>query len=165
MMYVRSLYLSISELTQNLKTGSLEKLYEPPKVQFSFETYGWMVLLIILILLLMYLIWRFIQKDRYRRIAIRNLEHLAKDNENSALGILILLKNLAMDVYGRESIAALNGEDWFSFLDARASSVDFSSMADSLNALVYKNIPLENEQRSSLFMYAKKWIRNHERKL
>jgi hypothetical protein len=93
------------------------QLIEPPPVPFSFDTPGWHaagLLLIALLCLAAWLLWRRHERNRYRSEALQWLT--VKDR--SVYETDLLLKRIAMRHYGREKVAAMRGMEWIGFLNS-----------------------------------------------
>ena len=83
----------------------------------------WLVALIILavIITLVYFLRRRFLKNKYRKVALNKLSLLESHNKDNALGTLeeisAILRRVAMQTYGRQSVAPLAGDSWLEFLD------------------------------------------------
>ncbi len=152
---------------QEIVIPDLEPLYEAEPVAFSFDTPAWYVLLALLLIALIFGLWKWYSSYRsreYRRIAIKRLEgiKLTDSPESAALStIQITLKQVAMFTYGRPMVAALFGMDWLQFLEKTGRQTPFTKfdllVAPSSEKAVENSAPHIGALRD----IAKKWIRTH----
>lgn len=154
---------NIRDSLTNSLAANLQPLYEPDSVQFSFDAVAWRVLFAVVSVLVLVLIFRIIRsyvRDAYRRRALVQVNKAVSNME-----ILIILKQLAMQVYGRERVASLYGESWLSFLDKTGKGMSFSEQEDKFLNIVYNSDSGGDDIEPELLLGAKKWIRTHARKL
>lgn len=147
----------------------LGPLYEPEAVGFSFHSPGWYILAAFLLLFALYHFIKWLKtyiKNAYRREALKNLLVIEaglgqKENETSLRSTLVLLKNVAMQTFGREYVAALYGKDWLIFLEEKGSDTPFQKYASSISAALYRSEKPKAEQVKEIIALSKRWIRNH----
>jgi hypothetical protein len=152
---------------QDIVLPELESLYEPEPVVFSFETPAWYVLWGLVLIALIFGLWKWYRGYRsreYRRIAVKNIGgiQLTDSAENSALStIQITLKQVAMSTYGRPMVAALFGKEWLQFLERTGKHTPFTQY----ELLIGTNSEVSKKQNASqigaLRDMAKKWIITH----
>ncbi|MDG3583878.1 MULTISPECIES: DUF4381 domain-containing protein [Galbibacter] len=139
----------------------LAPLYEPERVPFTFETIGWKVLAIVLVvlacLIAYYLIKRY-YKNAYRREAITKL-----NQAGSVLDILVIVKVVAMQTFGRETVGPLYGREWLEFLDDAVDEPLFAPYKEDIEEVTYRSNTLAPETRELILLNSKKWIRTHAR--
>jgi hypothetical protein len=169
--------------SENFGNYMLKGIAEIPPlnaVPWDFSAPGWPYLFSFIIFccsLVLFRLWRRWQANAYRRTALRTLRELSPDE---ALKLLpALLKSTAMTTFGRESVAALYGDDWLAFLEAtlpQPTSLRLfrsgekkgfnGSLGRFFVALSYQKFhsltvsPREAEQLLSL---ARRWINSHQR--
>lgn len=148
--------------TTELKAADfkLEGLYEPPPVEFTFETIGWSILAGLVFLAIG--VWMFSSirqfvKNKYRREALAKI----KNSDNDMNTIWVVLKQVAIYRFGRREVADLTGKDWLSFLEHSAADVEFLKWSDEVNQILYEKVTLDESIRVELVTNAKKWIKNH----
>ena len=144
----------------------LNALYEPPPVPFTFETVGWEVLGVVLILLLLILAWLWVRSYRqnaYRRAALRQLD-LYQERSWKVQDVLLLLKKSAIHAYGRGLTGNLYGHDWLEFLDRSGKNVNLLQLEPEITAAVYQNKSLSPQAGHDLLVNARNWIKTHARK-
>jgi len=146
----------------------LGPLYEPEAVEFSFATPGWYVLGALLLLLLVYVIMkaaRLYVKNAYRRSALRSLteieEGLRQDYETGLREVLVLLKRVAMEAFGRETVAPLHGDDWLEFLEEKGKDTPFREYGSTIFTAVYAAGEIEEHQLGNIIGLCKRWIKTH----
>lgn len=149
-----------------MKASALSQLhdfYQPPPPSWTPQTVGWYVLFGLLCLLAVWIAWRIFarwKRNRYRREALRELQHA------DISAIPVLLKRTALAAWPRERVASLSGEPWLQFLDQTggagtlARSAGNRAGADLLD-LDYRGTTPTPEQEKSIRQTAADWIRSH----
>lgn len=155
---------------------SLDRLHDviaPPPVPWWPPAPGWywvlgFVLVVILVLVLRFFIhW---QRNRYRREA---LAELARYQAAGAAGQRVkviaslagLLKRTALSAWPRTQVAALNGPDWFAFLNRTGGAGRFGSGAGALlEGAAYDSRQaqsLDDAQTAELVELVRHWLKHH----
>jgi len=124
---------------------------------------GWWILLIgipVLIFALVWL-WRFLRRKTPRKLALAELEAIAKsaeDNRGQVRQIAILLRRTALSVYPRADVAGLVGEEWLDFLDNPLKRKDFSEGAGRLliEAPYRREVDTDLD---ALFALCREWVK------
>lgn len=154
---------------------SIEQLTElglPAPISYMPQTWGWWLLLGLLIVGLLawagrrYWQWR---RDRYRREALLRLAQLQSNSDQLAAlrELPELLKRVALSIPSAhlQAPAALSGEDWQAFLvkhSPRALPADFSQqLAQLAYAPDATLFALPTEKRQQLFSTCKHWVELH----
>lgn len=151
---------------QEANLPDLEPLYEPEPVVFSFETPAWYVLLALLLIGLLFVLWKWYSSYRsmeYRREAVKKLEdiQLSVASESATVStIQIILKQVAMFTYGRPAVAALFGKEWLQFLEHTGKQTPFTQFELLLETTTEETVN-DASQLVALRDTAKKWIRTH----
>jgi hypothetical protein len=143
----------------------LGALYEPPPVSFSFEPVGWSILagiLIVGVLILAIVLVRNYIRNRYRRDALQTLDSIAQQ-ESAANQIFVLLKQVAIQAYGRERVGPLYGKEWLQFLDSTGKDVQLQQYEDQLKPAMYAGQGFSRETKNKIVLNAKQWIKTHAR--
>ncbi|WP_200976601.1 DUF4381 domain-containing protein [Echinicola sp. 20G] len=143
------------------------KLYEPESVKFSFETVGWTIVGVVLLLGVLVLIFLGVRnhiRNKYRREALENIRMLSGE-EQRLMEVFVVLKNTAMKAFGRNKVGGLYGHDWLAFLEKTGKQVNFLDREEEFMAALYKNDRLSNEGKNKLLVNAEKWVRTHAREL
>lgn len=153
--------LILASQNENLQ---LTPIQEPAPIPFSFETIGWKILLIFILLLLIFSTFKWIQhykKNAYRRIAIKHLLTIKNESDTSINESAILLKSIAITAYGRKEVAALYGNEWLQFLESTGKNTLFTKYADSLLAIQNSNQNIDVTTQKEILSLTKKWIQTH----
>lgn len=138
-------------------------LYEPPALAFSFETPGWTILAVIVILLMITFFVLWIRKrirNKYRREALREIDRLRPESE-AIYAVFLMLKKVAIQVFGRKNVASLHGKDWLLFLDKTGKKVQFQELDSQIFAILYEGEKPSIQTSESILNNAKKWIKTH----
>lgn len=153
----------------NIDLSELEPLYEPGAVQFSFQTPGWYILFGLTGIILLFIILKWIQnynKNKYRREALKNLEAIERryhtKNEGSYLNeVFVLLKIVAIQKFGRETVASSFGESWLKFLEEKGKNTPFQKHAAVVSAVLYESGDVGSADAKQIFELTRKWIKTH----
>lgn len=128
---------------------------------------GWWALLILLtgIFLLLLWLWRKRQEQRqldWFGLAKVELEHLQTRYRNEPLILVrelsVLLRRVAISLYGRERVAGLTGNAWLSFLDKTAGKNLFKDKFDNLLTEIPYRADAEAETRA-LIAAIHEWLK------
>ncbi len=139
----------------------LQPLYEPEAVPFTFDTLGWKVLGVVLVLLI--LVWGFKAIKKYKKNAHRRNALAVVEQSPSTETIFVLLKQLAIETYGREKVGAMYGVSWFQFLDKTGKNVHFSTLQDAIQNSLYKNETPNKTTQEQIKSNAINWIKTYAR--
>ncbi|ASI92764.1 DUF4381 domain-containing protein [Vibrio mediterranei] len=141
----------------------------PEMTPFFPQTIGWkiagvFILLSSLLVLLRW--WKSYQANRYRRIALKAIARLPKNQPNYYLTVLnSVLKQTACHCYPHSSVASLYGEAWLLFLQSKSNSNMFSSsIAQQWQQAIYAkklNQEWTPSQLRQLELMACDWIKQH----
>lgn len=142
---------------------ALQGLYEPSPIAFTFETIGWSILAALLALIILTVVIFQIRKyirNRYRREAIAEMEGLSQAPLSSTL---VIVKRVAIQVFGREQVGSLHGREWLEFLEGSAKHVQFVCYEQNINQVLYTDQPVAEPLQQEIMSNAKNWIRHHAR--
>ena len=145
----------------------LGNILEPDPLTFTFETIGWKILAVLLFMVATAVLYRRLKlyrKNEYRREAIKKLQIIEAENISSQRKINhlnITLKQVAIIAFGREQVAALYGDDWFSFLDSKHKNTDFATYANSFKNALYSDEEVDKNTLDLISGITKKWIKQH----
>ncbi|NNA42885.1 DUF4381 domain-containing protein [Pseudomonas lactis] len=160
----------------NPNIPSIEQLKElvlPAPVSYAPQTWGWWMLLCLLVIAVLlvsarrYWQWR---RDRYRREALVRLAELQNSDEqlNALRELPELLKRVALSMpspWNTPPVGALGGKDWQAFLkrhSAQPLPADFSvQLAQLAYAPDTTLLALSSDKRDQLFATCKHWVEHH----
>ena len=136
---------------------------------------GWYLLFGVLLVVLSWFTYTLIRRwinNRYRRVALQQLQLLAEDIQNTdnrdtgLRQIPVLLKRTALSVYPRSQLASLTGRNWHDFLNSKVSKPSFTeSTADLLDEISYSVGDLskvEPQAADDLLMASHHWLKHHQ---
>jgi hypothetical protein len=154
-----------------IKNDSIDlgPLYEPDAVRFSFETAGWYVLsgLLLLLAVLLFLKWfKRYRENAYRREALKNLaiieDKFSGQQDVLCLNdVLILLKRVAIQAFGRQQVAQLYGYDWLVFLESKGKNTPFTQYKHNIINTLYDTVPVKVNEIEDMMELSKRWIKTH----
>lgn len=148
--------------------SSIGQIIEPDPIKYSFNTPGWylvLALLVLFILIIAFLRYRRYKKNAYRREALSRLsEMVQEDRATLAFEINKLMKILSIQLFGREKVASLIGEPWFSFLNKTMNSKKNTNFEVFTKAIYNSDYTLSETEKTALVAFATCWIKNHDRK-
>ena len=151
----------------NSSSEELGNILEPAPLTFTFEAIGWKILTILLFIVAIAVLFRKLKlynKNKYRREAIKKLilvEVENTSNQSKINHLNIILKQVAMTTFGREQVAALYGDAWFSFLDSKQKGSAFEKYANTFKNALYDDIEVDNDTLEAISGITKKWINHH----
>lgn len=135
---------------------------------------GWWLLAVLLFALLCYgylKLRRRQQRNRYRRLALAELNALSKTVSGSQYlqQVNQLLKKTALAAQPSLPVAGLTGQRWLAFLDATGNTTDFTQGAGQVLATgPYSNLDVSNPDavddihRATLQQLCQRWIKQHK---
>lgn len=153
--------------------AGLHDVVAPAPVSWAPQTVGWAVLAAALVVLLVWWGWRAWRRalaNRYRKVALAEVERVLRDDPSSgraALGAINeILKRTALTAWPRTEVASLAGEDWLEFLDATAGGEHFRegpgrALADQVYAPGV--LSADEDERRAFLEAVRRWIRHHRR--
>jgi hypothetical protein len=146
----------------NEAATSLDRLHEivlPPEVSWWPLAQGWYVvggILVILILFFVYRAWKYWRANDYRRAALRELA-----SANDAATIAELLRRTALAAAPRQVIATKTGAAWIDWLDSQCRETMPDTVREQLTVGIYRR-PAADCEVAALRDYAAYWI-SHNR--
>ena len=148
--------------------ANLQEIPLPEPVAYTPQTIGWYLLLVLLILVTVALVasWRRrINRNRYRRQALQELEHIAS-SERPLSDLPVLVKRVVLAFARRETVAGLTGQAWLEFLDSTYPGAHFTSgpgklLPDISYASARTLESWSDHQRREVIDLVGRWIRGH----
>jgi Domain of unknown function (DUF4381) len=135
---------------------------------------GWWMLIALSILLLIALFfwWRSVQKNRYRKLALKELEKIHAEfnrTQNTIIylaGINELLKRTALTAYPKQFSASIKGTEWVMWLDSACPTTHHQftqEFSDALTIAHYQKNPQVDADK--LKALCTTWILKHRNPL
>ena len=158
-------------MLQEVKIDNLEPISPPGDIAFWPPQPGWYVVLVILLLLFGYGIFRYTQfrkRNAYRKKALFELERLgtAPFTGDSVSELNHLLKATALQRYPRKQVAGLTGKSWLNFLDNTVSGTHFSespnTILENVSFTSKQATELTANQWENLVSMSAIWIKKHK---
>jgi hypothetical protein len=153
---------------------SIEQLKElalPAPVSYAPQTWGWWLLLGMLVMMSLIVVarrYRQWRRDRYRREALARLAQLQQRSGdlNALRELPELLKRVALSMPAKlPQATALGGKDWQDFLQAHTEQPLPNDFSRQLALLAYAPDEtlraLPHEHRQHLFETCKHWMEHH----
>jgi hypothetical protein len=134
---------------------------------------GWYALGALLLLVLLWILWRGVTRWRanaYRREALQHLHRLearalSEGGARALAELPALLKRVALASFPRAEVASVTGDAWLGFLDGNLGTTEFTRGAGRrLSALAYDQssaVGLSPEDARALIRLARRWVRRH----
>lgn len=148
--------LSLSQLLD-----LLHEIVPPEAVSWLPQTSGWLILgawlaAIIVIGLRHWLALR--RRNRYRRVALAELDRIAGRADGTAADVALLVKRTALAAYPRERVASLSGAEWAAFLSSSTGDDPVvAGGAEPIASAAYR----ADAYSGPLIEPARRWIRMH----
>ena len=157
------------DMNKTIAEASLNNLHDivlPEAVGFFPLAPGWYILLLLFLTLLFHFAlkhYRIYKKEQYRREAFESLAELQQKNRENTLALLSLAKRVGLSAYGRESIAILNGEDWWDFIEEHSKAKVDSALRKEIQILLYQDAATFNESTfDAVLGFVTEWISTHK---
>lgn len=161
------MFISFLPQDEMNKPEAIGGILEPDPLPFTFETIGWKILAVVLIVLTIMAFFKWLklyQKNKYRRAAIKKLQFIESGNTQSQYKINqlnIILKQVAIVTFGRENVAELYGDDWLLFLDSKYKKSGFVNYSANFSDAIYFNKEVDESSLNSIYKTTKTWINEH----
>jgi cytochrome b subunit of formate dehydrogenase len=149
-------------------------LIAPAPVQFSWNEPGWYVLGVLVLLVVvavLFVIYRYWRRNKYRRDALSWLTERETSLMNTRPDLLVydstmLLKRIVMTRYGRKH-ATIRDSEWIAFLNSTCNAPLFAEQdARWLNKILYASGGGTTTAEVSAFLNkTKNWIKLHRHAL
>ncbi|QRY77679.1 DUF4381 domain-containing protein [Pseudomonas sp. PDNC002] len=146
----------------------------PPLVSYWPQTWGWLVLAVLLVVALCaWAFWRYRRwrRDRYRREALAQLDELSRslDDPRQRLPALrqlpALMKRVALSMQAGEGAAPLAGDDWQAYLQRHSAAALPAGLGRHLALLAYapdeRIEKLEQSEARAWLAACRKWVEVH----
>jgi hypothetical protein len=155
-----------------MSSPSIEQLQElplPAAISYLPQTWGWVLLLVtvalVLVAWLTHKAYRW-HLNRYRREALARLSQLEQQLDNLALReIPVLLKRVALSCPQHPDVASLGGGAWQDFLQRNTPvqlpedfSVQLAALAYAPDAVLEA---LDEQKRRELLKLSRQWVETH----
>lgn len=142
-------------------------ILEPDPLPFTFETIGWKVLAVVVIVIAVIVFYKWLKlyrKNKYRRESVKKMQLIKNENAQSQYKINqlnIILKQVAIVTFGRTEVAELYGDKWYAFLDSKYKKSEFANYSSNFNDAIYKNKEVDESTLQSIYKITKTWINEH----
>jgi hypothetical protein len=149
--------------------AGLHDIRLPEAIHSVLPAPGWWLLGLLILALLgygSYRLWRYWRSNAYRREALLELTQLQANwrQHNDSVEYLrqftLLLKRVALTHYPRQTVAALTGDAWVSFLDATLGSHEFTMGAGQVLIQGHYQ-PQADIDVAALHQLGARWIKAH----
>ena len=155
---------------QESTIDQLAPIIPPETVSFWPLQPAWYVLIGLVLILIGLGIYRYLKyrkKNRYRLIALQEIENIKSQDAGGTELIVLntILKATALQGFPRSAVASLYGEEWLNFLDSTATGSNFQEAGDILvNAAFQKaeTLEIKSHQWKNLLDMSKYWIKKHK---
>lgn len=152
--------------------AQLRDIHMPEAVSWWPPAIGWWIVIASAILavgLLFYFTRKYILKNRYKKIALQKLTTIHKAagedksiNHERLVEMSAILRRVAMQTYGRQTISVLSGQKWLAFLDRTGNTNQFSQgAAKVLGTGLYR--PDLDADFDQVRLIIQKWIKEHKK--
>jgi hypothetical protein len=146
----------------------LSDIVLPEPVSWLPQTWGWAVVAVALLSIIVWLLLRRHRRhlaNRYRRQALAELSaieiRLGGDVSGSIAAMAALLKRVALAVWPRETVAALSGSAWVAFLQQHSGPVGLPDGAAAALADMEYHQSATAEEATAFAGALRRWIEAH----
>lgn len=143
----------------------------PPPVSYAPQTAGWWVVGAIVLLVLLWIVyrrWRTWHRNRYRRAAQAELgaiTHAMADPQQRAQALVALpalVKRTVLAWAPRQTVAPMTGAAWLGYLDHTLAGDDFTrGPGRHLETLAYGGADIPADDLAALMTLLHRWIDDH----
>ncbi|PQJ84435.1 DUF4381 domain-containing protein [Aliivibrio sifiae] len=131
-----------------------------PSWGLSLTGYGLIVCVLLLVIAIVWFIYRQRQKSVLKRLALQQLSQLTPQQTSD---IARLLKQAALSHFPRERIASLHGLAWWHFVEQqlpvkKQANVHFSSRAEMLELTLYGQQALSETNQQRFYDDVRYWL-------
>jgi hypothetical protein len=156
-------------MEQNLTATSLDLMHDivvPPAVTFWPLAPGWLALVLMLVMYMLHLAlkrWAEYRANGYRREALQELETLAENADAGEIErLLILMKRVALQHFGREKVASLADARWWEFVETHSKVKVAQPLRLLSREVLYRpDVKVELEAVEKMRTLTKLWINTH----
>jgi Domain of unknown function (DUF4381) len=152
---------------------ALQELPLPTPVSWAPQTVGWLAVGLLLAAAVLWGArrgWRHYRKQRYRRVALAELERIEANLKDAArrsaamAAIPQLIKRTSLAAAPREHVAALTGDEWLAFL--KRTHDHFDARSGALLAIVSyaprdRTANIQDDELDKLVKMTRDWIQHH----
>lgn len=140
-----------------------QPLLPPPAISEGYITLGWKLVAIAALSALLFIVFRWYRirkKNKYRRDAIALCKGVNDASESHKL--LSVVKNVAMDKFGRSKTASLYGKDFSEFLNTSCRKEVFpEEMMLEAERAIFTQEDLDEKTFKNVKGACIKWIKKH----
>jgi Domain of unknown function (DUF4381) len=141
----------------------------PQEVSLLPQTWPLRVAIVLIVGLVVWAIWRFVNRylaNRYRREALSELSRMRQASDAApdrlAAQLSLLVRRTALGAFPRETIAPLTGTAWLAFLDRSYGGDEFSGgVGRWLVSAPYQQTAPGRDELNALRGLVDRWIRVH----
>jgi len=160
----------INSTENNASLDLLQDIIVPHGVEYFPPASGWIAVMLLLAAYGFY--WyskrqTLHRSNLYRRQALVELETIQSSGTlvEQSHSMLLLLKRVALQHFGREMVATLSGESWWDFVEQHSNlSIDSTERKLYQDLLYTPNPSITKEQRDTLARVSRVWIESHQKK-
>ena len=156
------------DMNQTIAEASLDNLHDilvPDAIGFFPLAPGWYILSLLLLTLLFhfgYQRYKLYEREQYKRDAEEELEALNDKNRENTIALLSLAKRVGLSVYGRETIATLDGDRWWDFMETHSKTSVDADLRVSIQKLLYEEgVDFDTSVFDAVFLMVSEWIETH----
>ena len=157
------------ELNKTIADASLNNLHDimvPEAIGFFPLAPGWVIVLLLGITLIFHfavIAYKRYKKEQYRRDALAELKTLHSPTKENFLTLLSLAKRVGIFAYGRGTIAKLDGDAWWDFMQGHSKAKIALDLRSTIQKLLYdERSVMDDESFHAVFTFVKVWIETHK---
>jgi hypothetical protein len=157
------------DMNQTLAEASLNNLHDimlPEAIEFFPLAPGWVIVGLLGLTLIFHFsttAYKRYKKDQYRRDALAELKTLDSPTKENFLTLLSLAKRVGIFAYGRATIAKLDVNDWWDFMQGHSNAKIALDLRSEIQKLLYgKSSVMNDEIFHDVFTFVKVWIETHK---
>ncbi len=140
---------------------SFQEVVVPEPIAYGFETWGWAAVFTVLFVVAAVGVLKLVKRykaNQYRRDALALLRMIGPESAQDAA---VILKRTAIQAFGRQEVATLDGQRWAEFLNTSCRQCRFEG--EFFDTMMYRGTDrLESGAQKQFVHDVETWIRSHD---
>ena len=153
-----------------LSQTKIHPIILPNEISWMPQTLSWLLVLIFFILLIICLVWAFVQhhnKNKYKTEALSKLDEIEQKLNSKSRQCLnevpLLIRQVALSYWPRRNIVSLSGRNWHEFLQMTSNTMP-PKILDEVAYLSHEQLNrISHDTGIELIAWARSWILNHQK--
>jgi len=157
------------DMNKTIADASLNNLHDimlPEAIGFFPLAPGWVIVGLLGLTLIFHFsttAYKSYKKEQYRRDALAEFKTLDSPTRGNFLTLLSLAKRVGIFAYGRGTIAKLDGDAWWDFMQGHSKAKIALDLRSEIQKFLYDERSVMNDESfHAVFTFVKVWIETHK---